>query len=111
MREDVRVSEHAWFAAWIVIGCALALGTISFAIGPLVFLPAAVIAVLMFRSPRGRRGVDGGLVGIGLLLLFVAHVNRAGTEPASSHLNPLPWLALGLTFVVGGLVTYRLRRN
>jgi hypothetical protein len=105
------VSEHGWFAAWVLVGCALALGTISFAIGPLVFLPAAVIAVLMFRSPRARRGADGGLVGIGLLLLFVAYVNRAGTEPASSDLNPLPWLALGLTFVVGGLVAYRLRRS
>jgi uncharacterized membrane protein YidH (DUF202 family) len=111
MREDVRVSEHAWFAAWIVIGCALALGVVSFAVGPLVFLPAALIAVLMFRSHRARRSADGALIGIGLLLLFVAYVNRAGTEPASSDLNPLPWLGLGLTFVVGGLLTYRLRRN
>jgi len=45
------------------------------------------------------------------LALFVAYVNRAGTEPASSDPNPLPWLGLGLTFVVGGLLAYRLRRN
>jgi hypothetical protein len=44
-------------------------------------------------------------------LLFVAYVNRAGTEPESSDLNPLPWLALGLTFVAGGLVAYRFRRS
>ena len=45
------------------------------------------------------------------LALFVAYVNRAGTEPASSDPNPLPWLGLGLTFVVGGLLAYRLRRS
>jgi hypothetical protein len=105
------VNDNQWFIAWVVIGCALALGVVSFAVGPLVFLPAALIAVLMFRSPRARRSADGALIGIGLLLLFVAYMNRAGTEPASSDLNPLPWLGLGLTFVVGGLLTYRLRRN
>src|SRR3954468_22644959 len=108
---DGRVREYRWFAAWIVVGWALAFGVISFALGPLVFIPAAVLAVLMLRSARARRGADGGLVGIGLLLLFVAYVNRAGTEPASSDLNPLPWLALGLAFVVGGFVAYRLRRS
>jgi uncharacterized membrane protein YidH (DUF202 family) len=105
------VSGRGWFAAWVVVGCSLALGVVSFALGPLAFLPAAVIAVLMLRTPRARRGADGGLIGIGLLLLFVAYVNRAGTEPASSDLNPLPWLGLGLAFVVGGLIAYRLRRS
>jgi hypothetical protein len=43
--------------------------------------------------------------------IAVAYANRAGTEQASSDLNPLPWLGLGRTFVVGGLLADRLRRN
>jgi hypothetical protein len=58
MRESVRVSEHTWFVAWMVVGCALALGAISFALGPLVLIPAAVIAVLMI--PLGLVFVLGG---------------------------------------------------
>jgi hypothetical protein len=120
MRRAVRVSEHGWFAAWVVVGGALALGAISFALGPLVFIPAAVIAVLMIRRPAARRSASGAPVGAGLLLLFVAYVNREGPgttcwEHGSSmgcgeHLNPLPWLLLGVAFVVGGSVAYRLRR-
>jgi len=115
------VSEHGWFAAWIVVGCALALGAISFAVGPLVFIPAGVIAVLMLRKPAARRSAYGAAIGIGLLLLFVAYVNREGpgttcwengtTMGCGEHLNPLPWLLLGVAFVTGGLVAYRLRHR
>jgi hypothetical protein len=121
MREGVRVSEHGWFAAWVVVGCALALGVISFALGPLVVIPAAVMAVLMVRRPAARRSAYGALIGVGLLLLFVAYVNREGpgttcwehgtTAGCGEHLNPLPWLLLGLAFVVGGFVAHRLRRD
>jgi hypothetical protein len=121
MRKGVRVSEHGWFAAWVVVGCALALGVVSFALGPLVFIPAAVVAVLMIRKPEARRAAYGALIGVGVLLLFVAYVNREGpgttcwqhgtTMGCGEHLNPLPWLALGLAFIVGGFVAQRLRRR
>jgi hypothetical protein len=114
------VSEHGWFAAWVVVGCAVALGTISFA-GPLVFIPAAVIAVLMLRKPAARGSAYGAAIGVGLLLLFVAYTNREGpgvtcwehgtSMGCGDHLNPLPWLLLGVAFVVGGFVAYRLRRS
>ncbi|MFL5963717.1 MAG: hypothetical protein ACJ757_12575 [Gaiellaceae bacterium] len=114
------MSDHGWFAAWIVVGCALAFGAISFAVGPLVFIPAAVIAVLMVRSPAARPFAYGAPIGVGLLLLFVAYMNREGpgttcwedgtTMGCGQHLNPLPWLLLGVAFVVGGFVAYRLRR-
>jgi uncharacterized membrane protein len=51
------------------------------------------------------------LIGVGLLLLFVAYVSRGGTDPDERSLNPLPWLFLGLAFVVGGSVAHRLRRH
>jgi hypothetical protein len=98
------VNDSRWFAAWVVVGCALALATISFAVGPLLALPVVVIAVLMARNASARRSAGGGLVGIGLLLLFIAYVNRDGV-----NWSPLPWLFAGLAFVVGGFVAHRLR--
>lgn len=121
MRKDVQVTDTRWFAAWVLVGCALALGVVSFAIGPLVLIPAAAIAALMIRKPNARRGVYGALIGVGLLLLFVAYLNRGGpgvtcwqrgtTSGCDDHLNPLPWLFLGLAFIVGGFVAHRLRRS
>lgn len=98
------MSDSRWFAAWVIVGCALALGMLSFAVGPLLLVPGVVVAALMGRSARARRGAGGGLVGIGLLLLFIAYVNRQGFD-----LNPLPWLFLGLAFVVSGFVAHRFR--
>lgn len=121
MRKDVKVTDTRWFAAWVIVGCALALGVISFALGPLVLIPAVVIAALMIRKPDARRGAYGALVGVGLLLLFVAYGNREGpgvtcwqhgtASGCGEHLNPLPWLFLGFAFIVGGFVAARLRRH
>jgi hypothetical protein len=36
-------------------------------------------------------------------------VNRDGLDATSGNLNPLPWLFLGLAFVVSGFVAQRLR--
>jgi drug/metabolite transporter (DMT)-like permease len=102
------MSDHGWFAAWVIVGCGLALGAVSFALGPLVFVPAAVAAVLMFRRPAARRTAFAVLIGIGVLLLFIAYVNRDGP---GDHLNPLPWLVLGVAFVGGGFAADRLRRR
>jgi hypothetical protein len=119
MRKDGGVNDKRWFAAWIIIGCALALAAVS--LGPLLAIPATVIAVLMLRKPAARRGAYGALVGVGVLLLFVAYLNRDGpgtacwqhgsTSGCGQDLNPLPWLFLGLAFVVGGFVAQRLRRR
>jgi len=110
-----------WFPAWVVVGCALALGVVSFALGPFVLIPAAVLAVVMIRRPAARRSAYGALIGVGLLLLFVAWLNREGpgttcwehgkSMGCGEHLNPLPWLLLGVAFIVGGFVAHRLRRD
>jgi hypothetical protein len=113
-----RVSADGWFAVWVVVGCALALGVIS--LGPLVFIPAAVVAVLLSRRPAARRSAYGALIGAGVLLLFVAYLNREGpgttcwergtATGCDQHLNPLPWLLLGVGCVAGGLVVHLRRR-
>ena len=115
-----RVSADGWLAVWVVVGCALALGAISLAIGPLVFIPAAVVALLLSRRPAARRSAYGALIGAGVLLLFVAYLNREGpgttcwergtATGCDQHLNPLPWLLLGVACVAGGLVAHLRRR-
>jgi hypothetical protein len=115
MREVVRTHDSRWFAAWVVVGCALALSMLS--VGLPLLIPVAVIAVLMIRRPGARRSAYGALIGVGLLLLFIAFANREGPGTAcgqdgcGNQLNPLPWLLAGLAFVVGGFVAYRLRRH
>lgn len=119
MREGMRVNDHSWFAAWMLVGGALALGFVS--LGVLALVPAAVLAAAISRSQKGRESAYGALSGIGLLLLFVAWLNREGpgttcwqhgtASGCDEHLNPLPWLALGVAFVVGGFVAHRLRRH
>jgi hypothetical protein len=99
-----------WFWAWATVGAAGGLGLI--ALGPIALGPALMAGVLMSRTRAGSRSALGLLVGAGLLSLFVAYVQRDGpgttcwhTALASGcdqHLNPIPWLVVGIVLVVGG---------
>jgi hypothetical protein len=101
-----------WFWAWALLGCAAALGFVS--LGVLVLVPVAVIGALMASKPAIVRSAFGLLTGIGVLLLYVAWLQRAGpgttcwrTATASGcdeHLNPLPWLGAGMAAFFGGIV-------
>jgi hypothetical protein len=110
-------ADCASFWAWAVLGCALALGAVS--LGPLLFVPAAILAAVL--ASRTRRGSALGLLtGVGLLLLFVSYVNRQGpgttcwqhgaASGCGEHLNPLPWLVLGLALVVAGIGAFAVSR-
>jgi hypothetical protein len=101
-----------WFWAWALLGCAAALGFVS--LGVLVLVPVAVIGGLMASRSAIVRSAFGLLTGVGVLLLYVAWVQRAGpgttcwhTATASGcdeHLNPLPWLVAGIATFIGGIV-------
>src|SRR5438552_15787642 len=104
--------EWMWFVAWAVVGAAAALGTIS--LGPLLLIPAALVMALMLANPTIRQSAFGLLSGAGVLLLYVAYVQRQGpgttcwhrgtTSGCDQHLNPIPWLVLGIVLVVSGVV-------
>jgi hypothetical protein len=106
-----------WFWAWALLGCAAALGFVS--LGVLVVAPATVVAGLMASRPVVRRSAFGLVSGVGILLVFVAWVQRAGpgttcwhTASASGcdqHPNPLPWLFVGLALFVGGIAAHTRR--
>jgi hypothetical protein len=80
----------------------------------LALAPVTALIWLTASRPAGRRSGFGIVTGIGLPLLYVAWEQRAGpgttcwqTGSASGcdqHLNPLPWLVVGLALLVGGIV-------
>jgi hypothetical protein len=112
-----RSAGWGWFCVWAFLGSAAALGAVS--LGPLLLLPVLVLGVFLSRRPAIRRSAFGLLTGAGTLLLFVAGVQRDGpgttcwhTATASGcdqHLNPLPWLALGVVLVIAGFVAHARR--
>jgi hypothetical protein len=108
-----RSAGWRWFVVWVVLGIAGALGMISF--GWLLLLPTVALGALVWtRLPAARGSAPGLLTGAGVLLLYVAWVQRNGpgttcwhTATAvgcDQHLNPLPWLVVGIALALGGFV-------
>jgi hypothetical protein len=107
-----------WFWAWAAVG---ALAILSLDLGPLTALPALLLGVLLATLGDRRQGsVSGFTTGAGLPLLWVAYVQRQGpgttcwhtatSTGCEQHLNPLPWLIVGITLVLAGLIE-QTRRN
>ena len=111
------VAGCVWFWVWALLGCAAAAGAVS--LGPLVLAPALVVGALMASRQTIRRSALGFLTGFGALLLYVAWLQRAGpgttcwhTATASGcdeHLNPWPWLLVGVALFIGGIAAYARR--
>ena len=111
--------DYAWFSAWAVVGAGAALAAVS--LGPILALPIAAIAVVMISRPSIRGSAFGLLAGVGVILLYVAYVQRHGpgttcwrnatSSGCDQHLNPIPWLVLGLACLIGGVVGQAKRRH
>jgi hypothetical protein len=94
-----------------------ALGFVS--LGLFILAPVVPIGVLMASKPAIRRSAFGLLTGVGVLLLYVAWVQRAGpattcwqrgtASGCDQHLNPLPWLLAGIAAFTGGIVGHARR--
>jgi hypothetical protein len=103
-----------WFWAWAVIGALGTLGLVSFALGPVALGPALIAGALLATNRAARRSRFGLLAGAGLVFLFIAYVQRQGpgttcwhTATAAGcdqHLNPIPWLLIGLLLLLGAVV-------
>lgn len=107
----------AWFWAWVPVGALGVLGVL--ALGTLALAPALLVGAVMMRSSIARRSAFGLLSGAGVSLLFIAYVQRDGpgttcyhtamTAGCDSHLNPVPWLLIGLSLFLAGFVGQTLR--
>jgi hypothetical protein len=107
-----------WFWAWAGFG---ALAIASLDLGPLTALPALLLgAIVATAGDKRRRSAFGLLTGAGLPLLFVAYLQRQGpgttcwhtalAAGCDQHLSPLPWLIVGITLVLAGLIA-QIRHN
>ena len=114
--------DWLWFAGWVVVGVGAAFGAVSF---PLALPLVGLIAWLLSRKNRALPAAWGSVSGVGLLLLFVAYVQRhgpgqychpigtsqfPGTE-CGDYMNPLPWLVAGTVLVLIGVVGFIVQRR
>jgi hypothetical protein len=99
------------------IGLALSISTLGVVAVPLALL-VTVLLVALHHADRSALGI---LVGMGLLSLSVAYVQRKGPGTVSWHtatasgadeyLDPRPWLVAGILLVAVGVVTFFWRRR
>jgi hypothetical protein len=80
------------------------LGTIS--LGPIVALVGLFGALLLLTQPSARTSASLGLfAGAGAVCLLVAVLNSQ--RRAGGHLDPIPWLVIGIVLVAIPLIYYR----
>jgi hypothetical protein len=112
------VAGWGWFCGFAAVGGLTALGAVS--LGALALLPAIVVAYVLLRRDGARRSAFGLLSGAGLLLLYVAWLQRDGpgttcwhkatSSGCEQHLNPIPWLVIGTVLAVAGVAGHVARR-
>ena len=115
-------ADVLWFGGWVVLGVGFAFGFVSF---PLAWFPVGLLALLLGRDQRRMQAAWGSVTGVGLLLLYVAYVQRhgpgeychaigtakyPGTE-CGDYMDPRPWLFAGIILVVGGVVCFVVQRH
>jgi len=107
-----------WFWAGVPLGAEVVLATVI--LPPFGVLMMLLGALWLIYSAGARRMAMGALAGTGLPLLLVAYLNRQGpgttcyrltvSGGCDEHLNPLPWLILGLLLLGVGLIAQARRR-
>ena len=114
-----RAVELPWLLAWTAVGAGLGLGVSALGV---FAVPLALLAtvLLLMRHHAGRPAL-GVLIGIGLLSLYVAYVQRKGpgtvtwhTATASgtdTYLDPRPWLIGGILLVAVGAAGFLWHRR
>jgi len=112
-------SQLPWFLVWVVVGVGFALGLS--ALGVFAVPLALVVAILLVVRHHADRSTLGILVGMGLLSLYVAYVQRKGpgtvtwhtatASGADTYLDPRPWLVAGILLVAAGILAFLWRQR
>jgi len=111
-----------WFAAWLIIGAGYALSLLGAASIGLFVLPLPVIAtIVLARRQHARGGLPGLISGLGIPLLYVAYLNRAGPgticttitggQECTDEWSPWPWLAAAVILLALGVAAFIARQR
>jgi hypothetical protein len=112
----------AWFAAWLIIGAGYALSLLGAASIGLFVLPLPVLAtILLARRQHAHGGLPGLISGLGIPLLYVAYLNRAGPgticttitgggQDCTDEASPWPWLAAAVILLAIGVAAFIARQ-
>ena len=115
----MRRTRYATFAAWTAVGAGACLALLTVLTIGLPVLVGVLIAgaLLVRRAGTMEHGVTGLMSGAGLLLVFIAYLNRHGPgeycettateQHCTSEWSPWPWLVVGLVLVAGGALLFR----
>jgi len=111
-----------WFAVWLIVGASYAVSILGAASIGLFLLPLPALAtILLARRPHANSGLPGLISGLGIPLLYVAYLNRAGpgtictTTSAGQYCtdewSPWPWLAAAVVLLVLGAAAFIVRQR
>ena len=114
MRRGITSIGEPGFWLWALVGVGLGFGISQ--IGVFTIPAGALVAVFLLRRPSMRHSAYGVPVGIGIPLLIVAYINREGPgtvchtvsnglECAHGLPDPKRWAAVGLAFIVAGVLS------
>jgi hypothetical protein len=98
-----------WFWLWAIVGAGAAFSCLSF-LGIFTAVPTVVGLLLLGRSTAARPWWFGTLTGAGLMLVYIAWINR---NDEHGPFNPWPWFVGGvvlMTFGVGAQLYRSVRR-
>lgn len=108
------VAGCGWFWIWALVGCGAAFGWLV--MGVLAIPATALVLWPLLARPAIRSSAYGLVTGVGVPLLYVAWLQRAGPGTTcwhtatgggcDQHLNPLPWLVAGVGLFTAGLVAH-----
>jgi hypothetical protein len=113
----------AWFVAWLIIGAGYAVSLLGAASIGLFVLPLPVLAtILLARRQHASSGLPGLISGLGIPLLYVAYLNRAGPgticttitgggQDCTDEWSPWPWLAAAVILLGLGLAAFIARQR
>jgi hypothetical protein len=111
--------DLGWFLLWTVVGAAYGLAVAGALTIGIFVLPFAVIATIaLARQRRSHRGLAGLLGGPGVILAYIAYLNRGGpgevcvataqSVTCTERSSPWPFLVAAVAFVLGSFVLFRL---
>ena len=103
-----------WFLAWVGVG--VGFGLVVSVLG-IIAVPLALVATVLLVVFRHADHTALGIpVGVGLLTLYVAYMQRRGpgtvywhtstASGADQYLDPRPWLAAGIVLVLIGVALF-----